>query len=226
MTEAFPFLKPINELPGIRAGWIERIPDLPLAVDRSEAMEILRTHHTAAVQEFGGPSCTWARAEQVHGTALGVIPGAKTVIAQDGLPIVPLVDGLITQQTGIVLAIYVADCGPIWLADRISGAIGLLHSGKKGTEGNILENALREMAIHFGTRPADVSVVLGPCIRPPDYEVDFAAEITRQARQAGVGNFLDCEINTATDLTRHYSYRRELGKTGRMMAMIVKTALP
>ncbi len=135
-------------------------------------------------------------------------------------------DGLITGETGVVLAIYVADCGAIWLADRKTGAIGLLHSGKKGTEAKIFQVALDRMTEQFGTQPGDVTAVLGPCIRPPDYEVDFAAEIGRQAEQAGIGNFIDCGLNTASDLTRFYSYRKELGKTGRMMALIVRDFQP
>lgn len=226
MTEAFPFLDPLNALPGIRAGWIGRIPDLPLAVERDEAMKLLRSHHAAAIRDFAGATASWARAEQVHGNAVAVIPCATTILASDGLLVVPLVDGLITNHPDVVLAIYVADCGPIWLADRKTGAIGLLHSGRKGTEENILASALRAMAEHFGTVPENVIAVLGPCIRPPDYEVDFAAQIARQASESGLGNYLDCGLNTASDLQCHYSYRREMGKTGRMMAMIVKKNTP
>jgi len=226
VTEAFPFLDPLNALPGIRAGWIGRIPDLPLAVDRDEAMRLLRSHHAAAVRDFAGATASWARAEQVHGNAVAVIPSTAAIPASDGLPVVPLVDGLITNHPDVVLAIYVADCGPIWLADRKTGAIGLLHSGRKGTEENILASALNMMAEHFGTKPEDVTAVLGPCIRPPDYEVDFAAQIARQANESGIGNYSDCGLNTASDLQRNYSYRREMGKTGRMMAMIVKKTAP
>ena len=226
MTEAFPFLDPLNALPGIRAGWIGRIPDLPLAVDRDEAMRLLRSHHAAAVRDFAGATASWARAEQVHGNAVAVIPSTAAIPASDGLPVVPQVDGLITNHPDVVLAIYVADCGPIWLADRKTGAIGLLHSGRKGTEENILASALNLMAEHFGTKPEDVTAVLGPCIRPPDYEVDFAAQIARQANESGIGNYSDCGLNTASDLQRNYSYRREMGKTGRMMAMIVKKTAP
>jgi hypothetical protein len=226
VTEAFPFLDPLNAFPGIRAFWIGRIPDLPLAVDRDEAMRLLRSHHAAAVRDFAGATASWARAEQVHGNAVAVIPSTAAIPASDGLPVVPLVDGLITNHPDVVLAIYVADCGPIWLADRKTGAIGLLHSGRKGTEENILASALNMMAKHFGTKPEDVTAVLGPCIRPPDYEVDFAAQIARQANESGIGNYSDCGLNTASDLQRHYSYRREMGKTGRMMAMIVKKTAP
>ncbi|WP_345714483.1 laccase domain-containing protein [Luteolibacter yonseiensis] len=222
MTEAFPFLNPLNSIPGVRAGWIERVPDLPITGDRDEAMRLLRPHHEEFVRNFAGPDAGWWRAEQVHGTDVAAVPGSPQVTAPDGLPVVPGVDGLITCQPGIVMAIYNADCGAIWLADRKSGAIGLLHSGKKGTEGNILQVALDEMAARYGTRPADVVAVLSPCIRPPDYEVDIPAGIGAQAERAGIGEFLDCGLNTAADLSRFYSYRKELGKTGRMMALITK----
>ncbi len=224
VTEAFPFLDPLNSIPGIRAGWVERVPGLTITGDRDQAMKLLQPHHQDAVSNFAGPSARWWRAEQVHGTHVSVVPGSPQIIAADGIPVVPESDGLVTHQSGVVLAIYAADCGAIWLADRKTGAIGLLHSGKKGTEGNIFEVALGVMAHQFGTRAEDITAVLSPCIRKPDYEVDFATEIGEQATRAGVGAFLDCGLNTAADLKRFYSYRRELGKTGRMMALITRTA--
>lgn len=189
-------------------------------------MEQLRPIHEAAVTEFAGSTANWWRAEQIHGIEVAIVPGTATTLAPDGLPMVPGVDGLITAEPGVVLAIYVADCGPIWLADRETGAIGLLHSGKKGTEGNILGNALEMMRLKFGTKPENVTVVLGPCIRPPQYDVDFAAQIGRQAKEAGVADFNDLGENTGTDLTANYSYRVEQGITGRMMALIVRDSPP
>jgi copper oxidase (laccase) domain-containing protein len=225
VTGAFPFLDPLRTIPGIRASWVERIPGLEIRGGRDEAMRQLRPHHDAAVSGFA-PGAAWWRAEQVHGVEIAVVPGAETQAACDGLPVVPGVDGLLTVDSGVVLAIYVADCGPVWLADKRTGAIGLLHSGRKGSEANIFQRALDRMAVEFGTRPADLVAVLGPCIRPPHYEVDFAAQIGCQAVSAGVGNFIDCGLDTATDLSRFYSYRKEQGSTGRMMAMIVRDFPP
>ena len=226
MREGFSFLDPLNALPGVRAAWIGRIPDVEVAVDRDEAMRRLRPHHGAALLDFAGASAANAwRAEQVHGHGVAVVPGAAQAMAPDGLPVVPGVDGLLTRAIGLPLVIHVADCGAIWLADRVTGAIGLLHSGKKGTASGILPEALRIMSEQFGTRPADVTAVLGPCIRPPDYEIDFAVQIGRQADRAGVGNFIDCGLNTASDPRRFYSYRKELGRTGRMMALILRDSL-
>ncbi len=222
MTEALPFLDPINSIPGIRAAWIGRIDDLEITGDRADAMDLLRPIHEQAIQNFAGSTANWWRAEQVHGTRVAIVPNASTILAPDGLPVVPDVDGLVTDQPGIVLAIYIADCGPIWLADRETGAIGLLHSGKKGTEGNILATGLQTMAENYGTQPENVTVVLGPCIRPPHYDIDFAAEIGKQAKRAQVAAFHDLGENTGADLAKHYSYRVEKGKTGRMMALIVR----
>jgi copper oxidase (laccase) domain-containing protein len=216
----------LNDIPGVRAAWIERVPGLDITGDRDVAMKQLRPWHESAIAGFTSDPSAWWRAEQVHGNAVAVVPEVPTMLAPDGLPVVPGVDGLVTGQSGILLAIYVADCGAIWLVDRKSGAIGLLHSGKKGTESNILGQALQTMNSRFGTQPQDVTAVLGPCIRPPDYDVDFAASIAHQASRALVGNFIDCGLNTASDLARFYSYRKELGKTGRMMALLVRDSPP
>jgi hypothetical protein len=226
VTTEFPFLAALNAIPGVRAGWVERVPELTITGDRDQAMQQLRPIHQAAVLKFAGPTARWWRAEQVHGNTVAIIPGSMQITAPDGLPVIPGVDGLLTRKAGVVLAIYVADCGVIWLTDRRTGAIGLLHSGKNGTAANIFGVALNQMTEHFGTRPQDLTAVLSPCIRPPDYEVDFAAEIARQACRAGVGNFIDCGLNTASDPARFYSYRQQLGKTGRMMALIVRDFPP
>jgi copper oxidase (laccase) domain-containing protein len=76
------------------------------------------------------------------------------------------------------------------------------------------------MIDRFGSDPANMIVQLSPCIRPPNYEVDFAAEIVRQCRALGGKQIHDSGICTACDLDRYYSYRAEKGKTGRMLALI------
>lgn len=220
MTEHPEYLSAFDELPGIRAGWCGRIAGVDVACDRDEAMRRLRPAHESWIRAWAGEGVAWWRAEQVHGNRVAVVPGAETMVAGDGLPCVPGVDGLLTADSGVVLCVYVADCGPIWLADPVRRVVGLLHSGKKGTELDILGNAIGIMKKSFGSDPGDLVAVLGPCIRPPDYEVDFAAAIAEQASRHGVGIFSDCGLNTAQDSGAYYSYRAELGKTGRMLATI------
>ena len=76
------------------------------------------------------------------------------------------------------------------------------------------------MVERFGSNPAELIVQLSPCIRPPHYEIDFAAEIIEQCRAQGVLQIHDSGVCTACDLHRYYSYRAEKGKTGRMLALI------
>jgi copper oxidase (laccase) domain-containing protein len=132
----------------------------------------------------------------------------------------PGCDGIITNQRGIVLGVYVADCCAVYIVDPKTPAIGLVHSGKKGTEEAIVANAIQQMRESFGSDPKELVVQLSPCIRPPHYEIDFAAEIIRQCRALSVKEIHDSGICTACDLARYYSYRAEKGKTGRMLALI------
>ena len=129
-------------------------------------------------------------------------------------------DGVITNQRGVALGIYVADCCAVYMVDPKTPAIGLVHSGRKGTGLGVVTNAIRQMIDNFGSNPADMIVQLSPCIRPPHYEIDFAAEIIRQGRAFGIEQIHDCGICTAANLDRYYSYRAEKGKTGRMLALI------
>src|SRR4029077_20206705 len=108
----------------------------------------------------------------------------------------------------------------VYIVDSKTPAIGLVHSGKKGTALEIASKAIQQMHQRFGSHPADLIVQLSPCIPPPHYEIDFAAAIIAQCRSCGVEQIYDDGICTASDLARHYSYRAEKGKTGRMLALL------
>jgi len=129
-------------------------------------------------------------------------------------------DGIITNQRKVALGIHVADCCAVYIVDPKKPAIGLVHSGKKGTELGVVSNAIAQMKAHFGSNPAELVVQLSPCIRPPHYEVDFAAEIIGQCRAQGVKQNHKSGISTACHLDLYYSYRAEKGKTGRMLALL------
>lgn len=154
-------------------------------------------------------------AQQVHGDKVAVIDSpVSNDRCFDGC------DGLVTNQRDICLGIYVADCCAVFFLDPIHDAIGLAHSGKKGTELGIVSRAIQTMEEQFHSQASDLIVQLSPCIRPPHYEIDFAAEIVRQCREAGVQQVHDWNICTACDLEHYYSYRAEKARTGRMLALL------
>lgn len=81
------------------------------------------------------------------------------------------VDGLITNEPGIVLATFYADCVPLYIVDPVHKAIGLSHSGWRGTVNKMGAVTLEEMGKEYGTKPDDVHVVIGPSICQDCYEV-------------------------------------------------------
>ena len=165
-----------------------------------------------SIRALGWNERAVVEAGQPHGN------GVSVVDAGDDGETLPGVDALATFAPGVVLAIRVADCGPVYFFDPARGAVAIAHSGKKGTAQNIVGATLDTLRAS-GCRAEDLLVFLGPCIRPPHYEVDFAAAIARQAREARVGFFIDSGENTGADLGQFYSYRMEKGQTGRMWAV-------
>ncbi|MCI8333773.1 MAG: peptidoglycan editing factor PgeF [Lachnospiraceae bacterium] len=81
------------------------------------------------------------------------------------------VDGLVTNVPGLVLATFYADCVPLFLVDPVRRAIGLSHSGWKGTVGKIGRHTLEVMEQEYGTKPEDVLAAIGPSICQDCYEV-------------------------------------------------------
>ncbi len=81
------------------------------------------------------------------------------------------VDGLITDVPGLTLATFYADCVPLFFVDLVHRAIGLSHSGWKGTVQRIGKVTLQRMREAFGTDPKEVQAAIGPSICQDCYEV-------------------------------------------------------
>jgi len=201
----------LTEIAGVRAAFLGRTPGVDVRTDRTTALQRLAEPHRLAAESAGFTFDRLATAEQVHGAEIALVenPGFS-----------PGVDGLITAEPRLPLGIYVADCAAVYLVDRRTHAIGLAHSGKKGSELGIVAVTIRAMAKHFGTQSADLVIHISPCIRPPEYEIDFAPQIIRAAQELGVTEIHDSGICTARHSDWYYSYRRELGQTGRMLALL------
>src|SRR6478609_2259541 len=217
--EQFPALSAIGSC---RHVFIQRIPGIDVSHDKAEVLERLDAAHREIRKETGFNDWPLFTAEQIHGNNIAIVDRAVASAVLSGVNgrEFPACDGIITNQPSVALGIYVADCCAVYIVDPRTPAIGLVHSGRKGTELGVVTNAIRQMIERFGSDPANMIVQLSPCIRPPHYEVDFAAEIIRQCRSIGIQEIHDSGVCTACDLGRYYSYRAEKGKTGRMLAMI------
>ena len=201
-----------------------RVPGLDVACDKSTALRLLAGAHRAAIAGFGLDPRQLVTGDQVHGRAVAVFARSRPddrILdeALCGRP-VPETDALVTDREGLVLGVYVADCAPVYFYDPDVPAIGLAHSGRKGSELAVAAATIEAMCSTLGSRPENIRALIGPCIRPPHYEVDFPASIAQQCRVAGLVQVADSGICTACNPERYYSYRAEKGCTGRMLAFL------
>lgn len=92
------------------------------------------------------------------------------------------VDGLVTNEPGVVLSTFFADCVPLYFVDPVHRAIGMSHSGWRGTVGRMGARTLEKMQEEFGTQAKDVFAAVGPSICQECYEVsrDVAEEFQKE----------------------------------------------
>jgi len=212
--EQFPAL---NAIKICRHVFAQRIPGIDVSHEKAKVLERLNAAHQEIRNTAGLGDWPLFTAKQIHGNKIAVIDSyRRSPVGRE----FPACDGIITNQRGVALGIYVADCCAVYIVDSKTPAVGLVHSGRKGTELGVVTNGITQMIDRFGSDPGEMIVQLSPCIRPPHYEVDFAAEIILQCRALGVQHIHDSGTSTACDLGRYYSYRAEKGKTGRMLAVI------
>lgn len=120
------------------------------------------------------------RVRQVHGAAAvcyrkgGVYPGA-----------LPAADIVLTDDPSLAVAVQVADCVPLLLADTGTGAVCAAHVGWRGAAAGVPGAAVVALADAFGSRSADLVAAIGPSIGPCCYEV--GEEVRAAFREAARG---------------------------------------
>jgi polyphenol oxidase len=212
---------PIEQFPALdaagvcRHAFIKRIQGIDVSHNKSEALSRLEAAHREIRRAIGMGDWPLLTAEQVHGNKIAIVD-----IPVESDKHFAGCDGVITNQTGLALGIHVADCCAVYIVDPKTPAIGLVHSGRKGTALGVVPNVITQMIERFGSDPANMVVQLSPCVRPPHYEVDFATEIVQHCPALGVKEIHDSGVCTACHVDLYYSYRVEKGRTGRMLALL------
>jgi purine-nucleoside/S-methyl-5'-thioadenosine phosphorylase / adenosine deaminase len=179
----------------------------------------------------------FACGEQVHRSALARV-GPKRAAAgfDDPESALPGADALWTTSRAVPLAVLVADCVPLALAEATSGVLAVVHAGWRGIASGVLRSALRRF-----DEPASVRAAIGPAIGSDHYEVgedvalavsaaaeggavirrdrgrlflDLPGTVARVLKELGVRSIERAEECTACERARFFSHRRD-GETGR-----------
>jgi len=168
--------------------------------------------------------------QQIHGTNVQIIEKPGEYVQTDGL---------ITAVPNVILTIQVADCLPVFIYDPHIPAICLIHAGWRGCVNHIVPEAVKMMVENFGSKLQEILVFLGPSIGPCCYEVgvefksyfsekyfldsylDMPQIIGDQLLALGVHtkNIQFCNLCTSCNQSYFFSYRRDKGVTGRMLAL-------
>lgn len=215
---------------------------LNMSISTGDSLDNTRANRRRAFDSLGLPFESMADVWQVHGT--------ETIRADsprgDGEPI--KADGLITNRPGITLFQRFADCVPILIYDTKQHALGIVHSGWRGTVDRAATSPIKAMAEAYGSKPKDIIAGIGPSIGPDHYEVgpevveavrgaftdsdslietregktylNLWAANAQALREAGVDQIEIGGVCTACNTQHFFSHRAEAGKTGRFGAVI------
>lgn len=153
-----------------------------LSFSRGDKEEHVQENYRRIADAIGFPVESIICSQQTHTTNVHLVTKAdcgKGVIYPLGYTDV---DGMITNEPGVVLATSYADCVPLYFVDPVKKAIGLSHSGWRGTVGKMGKVTVEKMQEVFGTNPKDIIAAIGPSICQNCYEVsEDVAEAFRAA---------------------------------------------
>ena len=142
-----------------------------LSFERDSSEEAVRTNYELLGAAMGFRTDSLVLSQQTHTTNVRVVTekdrGKGFLKERDYKE----VDGLITDVPGVTLATFYADCVPLLFVDPVHKAIGLSHSGWRGTVGKIGKVTVEKMTEQYGTDPKEVLAAIGPSICQSCYEV-------------------------------------------------------
>jgi polyphenol oxidase len=113
----------------------------------------------------------------VHGAEVATVDGPRAEP-------VPGTDGLVTGTVGLALAVLVADCVPVLLADPAAGVVAAVHAGRAGAAAGVVPRAVEAMAA-LGATPGAADALLGPAVCGECYEVPAEVRAEVEARLPG-----------------------------------------
>lgn len=234
-----------TRLGGVSEGYLS---SLNIGMHRGDDPENVAKNHEILANALGYDVKSVVMSHQVHSDVIRVVT-EKDCLGLDH-HLYPECDGMVTNTPGLALVVFTADCTPILLYDPITGAVGAVHAGWRGTAMDIAGKAVKAMETAFGCDPADIQAAIGPNIGVCCFEVgvevpaamtetfgDAVKEYIRPANdkyyvnlkemnryalvRAGVRHIEVSEACTACQHTRFWSHRVTRGQRGSQGAIIV-----
>ncbi len=183
---SFPSLEQtgiVRQLFSTRAGGVSEgiFSSMNLSFTRGDKEEHVLENYRRIAGVLGCELTDFVCTDQTHTTNVRVTGKAdvgKGVVREKDYTDV---DGLITNEPGIVLTTFYADCVPLYFVDPVKRAIGLSHSGWRGTVNRMGEKTIQKMRETYASKPEDIVTAIGPSICMSCYEVgeEVAAEFRK-----------------------------------------------
>lgn len=232
-----PTIFPSHILSGVTHRNADIFPPYGLSLHKAGILtdEEVSAHRRTFAEGIGVTPKQLQFQQQVHGTVVSVI--REIASAEES-------DGMITAQKNIVLCVSVADCAAVLLYDPEHEVVAGLHSGWRGTVGNIVAVGIETMTSEFGSQPGQLLAYISACASAeryivredvagqfPDeckkqvseYEwlIDIRSRIQQQLRAAGIpAGQIECSDACTIGDVMYHSYRRDREQSGRMTAFI------
>jgi hypothetical protein len=218
-----------------RLGGVSTFPfsTLNLGVHTQDDAKNIQENTLLFTQKLGIPVNALARSFQCHG---------DQILLTDVPVYSENFDAIITSSKGVFPGVGIADCCPILLADPINQVAAAIHAGWKGTVKEIVRKTVEKMVNEYHSNPADMLAYIGPCIGQeyfevgdevadrflPDvkelingkYHIDLKLANALQLKEIGVKHIEISSFCTIKNNDLFFSFRKENGITGRMLAVI------
>lgn len=236
-----------TRLGGVSQGYLS---SLNLGAHRGDAPENVVKNYEILGNSLGFSPEDTVFAKQLH---TGIVRRVGRADRGAGLfrPVEEPRDGLVTNEPGVALTIFSADCTPILFYDPAAKAIGGCHAGWRGTAAGIAKNTVEAMVREFGSDPGNIRAAIGPCIgfccfethsdvpeamsealgqeawaamerlENGKFRVDLKALNALWLKRAGVRDVSVCPDCTACRRDRYWSHRIVGGQRGSMANIIM-----
>jgi YfiH family protein len=171
---------PALESAGIRVAFTTRhggfsddpYSSLNLSFFSGDDADVVKANRERALAVLGGDPASWTSGRQVHGAQpIHVTENERGSGADAPESTIAGIDALWTDEPGTVLAVLIADCVPVLLADPVRKRIGVVHAGWRGMTSGVIEATVASMGGQMGTEPGELLAFIGPSIGPCCYEV-------------------------------------------------------